>query len=316
MKWLFLDADSDFRERVSRCFDEGEMVAVGDGQEARRVFAEQSFDGVIGDADLLQEIRSGQLVSPGIDSALMALVLADSGGLSAQEFAESVQREAARLPHLALYRAATENDVGLASSLLEANPRLVHAVELPTHWTPLHRAAAFNSQPVAELLLQHGADPNATGQLGEVPLHMAGGPEIARLLIRHGASAHQSDQHGNSPMDWAVRERNQELILVLARAIPALGSPVYQLLRAARKAQLTMEAEIEGRWGIFRILTLGWTEREERCLGIQVSGPASTWLYLRMSDIQSPYLGPEVSNFPETPPEEPPVSWVAAPDYR
>ena len=311
MKWLFLHADPAFRENVSRCFDEGEMVAVGDAREARLIFAGQSFDGVIGDAELLQEIRSGKM-----DSALMALVLAESVGLTAQEFADQVQLEAGHLPHLALYRAATENDVGLATRLLEANPQLVKAVELPTHWTPLHRAAAFNSQPVAELLLQHGADPNATGQLGEVPLHMAGGPEIARMLIRHGASAHQSDQHGNSPMDWAVRERNQELILVLARAIPALGSPVYQLLRAARKAQLTLEAEIDGRWGIFRILTLGWTEREERCLAIRVSGPSLAWMYLRIPDIQSPYLGPEASHFPETPPEEPPLSWVAAPDYR
>ena len=113
-----------------------------------------------------------------------------------------------------------------------------------------------------------------------------------------------------------MRERNQELILVLAKAIPALGSPVYQLLRAARKAQLTIEAEIEGRWGIFRILTLGWTEREERCLAIQVSGPAPLWQYLRIPDIQSPYLGPEVTHFTEIPPEEPPLSWVAAPDYR
>jgi hypothetical protein len=332
MRWLIVDGDPEFRERISRDFhfsDDHENVVVADEASARQTFASDSFDGVVADWDsrqLLEDIRNQNLASPGMNGSMIALVLTAPDGLDhipdlihvrrESNVPERIREAVSHFPPVALLYAASDHDSDQASQLLETNPQLVHAIELPNRWTPLHRAVAFHCQPVAELLLEKGADPNATGHLGEAPLHIAGSPDIARLLIRHGARAHQTDSHGNTPMDWAVKEKNQELILVLARAIPELGTPNYQLLAAARRAGLTLEAEYQGQWGIYRILSLGWTDREERCLAIQVSGNSPGWSYLKVADLKGLYLGPDASTFPPEPPAVAPRSWVAVSDGR
>lgn len=332
MRWLIVDGDPEFRDRLSRDFhfsDEHENMVVEDESSARQVFGQDSFDGVVADwaaRALLEEIRAGKVTSPGMDGAMIALVLTHPDGLEGvpdlirvrreDNVPERIREAVSHFPPVALLYAASDHDPDHATRLLEKDPKLVNAIELPNRWTPLHRAVAFHCETVAQLLLEKGADPNATGHLGEAPLHIAGSPDIARLLIRHGAKAHQVDQHGNTPMDWAVKEKNQELILILARAIPELGTPNYQLLRAARRAELTVEAEYQGQWGIYRVLTIGWTEREERCLAIQVSGPAPGWSYLKVADMKAVYLGPESSSFPPEPPAQAPRNWVAAPDQR
>lgn len=331
MRWLIVTEDAEFRLRLSQDFhfsDSHENVVMSSEAEARQEFARQSFDGVVADGAaraLLADIRSGSLLSPQMDPAMIALVLVgdqalDVAGLicvqSQDNVAERIREEVALFPPVALLYAASDHDPEQATQLLSKDPGLVKAVELPNRWTPLHRAVAFHCQTVAELLLERGADPNALGHLGEAPLHIAGSPDIARLLIRHGARAHQTDQQGYTPMDWAVRERNQELILILARAQPELGSPLFQLLRAARKAELTIEGEYQGQWGIYRILSLGWTDQEERCLAVQVSGFTSGWAYLRVSELRAVYLGPGSDSFPAEPPAQAPKPWVAVSDQR
>ncbi|MBX3170734.1 MAG: ankyrin repeat domain-containing protein [Candidatus Eremiobacteraeota bacterium] len=332
MRWLIVDGDAEFRDRLSRDFhfsDDHENVVVADEKSARQVFGQDSFDGVVADwpaRGLLEDIRAGRLRSPGMDGTMIALVLTHPDGLEGVSDLIHVRREdnvperireaVSHFPPVALLYAASDHDPDNASLLLKKDPKLVNAIELPHRWTPLHRAVAFYCETVAELLLQNGADPNAAGRLGEAPLHIAGSPDIARLLIRHGAKVHLPDQHGNTPMDWAVKEKNQELIVILAKALPELGTPVYQLLRAARRGELTIEAEYHGQWGIYRILTIGWTEREERCLAIQVSGPAPGWSYLKVADLKAVYLGPESSSFPPEPPALAPRAWVAVPDQR
>ncbi|MBS2039244.1 ankyrin repeat domain-containing protein [bacterium] len=331
MRWLIVDEDAEFRQRLSQDFhfsDSHENVVVSSEAEARSEFTRQSFDGVVADwpaRSLLSDIRAGHLLSPQMDPAMIALVLVGSQTLDVPDLIrvqreenvpERIREAVAQFPPVALLYAASDHDPEQATELLSKDPGLVRAVELPNRWTPLHRAVAFHCQSVAELLLERGADPNALGHLGEAPLHIAGSPDIARLLIRHGARAHQTDQQGNTPMDWAVRERNQELILILARAQPELGSPVFQLLRAARKANLTVEADYHAQWGIYRILSMGWTDQEERCLAIQVSGSSPGWAYLKVAELRAVYLGPECDSFPPEPPAQAPGAWVAVSDHR
>ncbi|MFN8611261.1 MAG: ankyrin repeat domain-containing protein [Vulcanimicrobiota bacterium] len=331
MRWLIVDENAEFRQRLSQDFhfsDSHENVVVAGEDEGRQQFVRQSFDGVVADwaaRHLLVDIRAGRVLSPQMDPAMIALVLVGGDRLEVAELIrvarednvpERIREAVASFPPVALLNAASDHDPEQATELLQRDPTLVRAVELPNRWTPLHRAVAFHCQTVAELLLEKGADPNALGHLGEAPLHIAGSPDIARLLIRHGARAHQTDQHGNTPMDWAVREKNQELILILARAQPELGSPVFQLLRAARKAALTVEADYLGQWGIYRILSLGWTDKEERCLAVQVSGSSPGWSYLRVAEMRAVYLGPESDSFPPEPPVQAPQAWVAVTDQR
>ncbi|KAK2051385.1 hypothetical protein LY76DRAFT_651337 [Colletotrichum caudatum] len=47
--------------------------------------------------------------------------------------------------------------------------------------TPLGVAILYNNLKCAELLLQHGADPNIPGEWGKTPLFFAGRNSIERL---------------------------------------------------------------------------------------------------------------------------------------
>ena len=59
--------------------------------------------------------------------------------------------------------------------------------------TPLHFAAATNSQRIAQLLLAHGADVNAVDAIkGSTPLHYAAkknAASVGQLLMLKGANA-------------------------------------------------------------------------------------------------------------------------------
>ena len=57
-------------------------------------------------------------------------------------------------------------------------------------------------------------------------------------------------------------EKNQELILILAKAIPELGTPNYQLLRAARRAELTVEAAMTGGQNLPPVVEMGPQARQ------------------------------------------------------
>jgi len=93
-----------------------------------------------------------------------------------------------------------------------------------THETPLHAATskptAGRFDPVVEILLAHGADPNRPTlpgvetesfmrdcrTKGETPLHRAaafGSRRTVQMLIDAGANIQARDQHGDTPLSWA-----------------------------------------------------------------------------------------------------------------
>ena len=67
--------------------------------------------------------------------------------------------------------------------------------------TPLHFAAATNSQRIAELLLAHGADVNAVDAIKwSTPLHYAAkknAASVGQLLMLKGANATSTGLHGH-----------------------------------------------------------------------------------------------------------------------
>ena len=90
--------------------------------------------------------------------------------------------------------------------------------------TPLHSALCTSDRvahdPVLQVLLSHGANPNAatkngaeTGGFmrdsrtkGETPLHRAaafGNEDTIKLLLEHGAKLDARDANGDSPLSWA-----------------------------------------------------------------------------------------------------------------
>jgi ankyrin repeat protein len=81
----------------------------------------------------------------------------------------------------------------------------VNAQEKLKHCTALHMAARRGNVPVAEALLNCGADKEARDKLGETPLHRAvrcGKSEMVAFLLSRGANVNAQGKRGLTP--WQV----------------------------------------------------------------------------------------------------------------
>jgi ankyrin repeat protein len=108
--------------------------------------------------------------------------------------------------HLAIFGGQEE----AARLLLErgADPNALstnEAVRVP----PLGTAAFVRSVPLAQLLLDSGADANGRGEGGFTALHSAaqnGDEDLARLLLERGADMSLATDDGKLPADYGLRE--------------------------------------------------------------------------------------------------------------
>uniref|UniRef100_A0A8B9EMP1 Proteasome 26S subunit, non-ATPase 10 n=1 Tax=Anser cygnoides TaxID=8845 RepID=A0A8B9EMP1_ANSCY len=70
-------------------------------------------------------------------------------------------------------------------------------------------AASKNKQEIAIMLLENGADPDATDHFESTPLHRAaakGNLKMIQILLRHKASVNIQDSEGNTPLHLACDE--------------------------------------------------------------------------------------------------------------
>jgi ankyrin repeat protein len=203
----------------------------------------------------LNLIRSGQSaeVATAVEEEPFLVTSRDAQGVSAFSWSVYVGQPVirdfllSRLPSLDLFEASAYGEVSRIEPLLD------HSVQetSPDGWTPLHLAAAFGGPQAtafllangadvkqvsrnpahnqalhacialgrnletAQLLLDHGADVNATQAGGYTPLHQAaaaGLTEMAQLLLKAGANPAARCDQGKTPADYA-RERGHEAVL-------------------------------------------------------------------------------------------------------
>jgi hypothetical protein len=119
--------------------------------------------------------------------------------------------------------------------------------------TALHMAAAAFQRPIAELLIQHGADCRAKNRRGAEPLHYAADAnhwdpaaqaETIAYLLSAGADPHAVDRSGVAPLHRAVRTRS----LAAVQALLDGGADPRQLNKAG-STPLHLAVQTTGRGG-------------------------------------------------------------------
>lgn len=86
------------------------------------------------------------------------------------------------------------------------------------HSTPLHLAAGYNHLRACEVLLEIGADANASDRGGLIPLHNAasyGHTAVAELLVKHGSCVNATDKWLFSPLHEAAQKGRVQLTSLL-----------------------------------------------------------------------------------------------------
>lgn len=92
---------------------------------------------------------------------------------------------------------------------VSSNPLGVH---------PINSAAAGSHEVVVHLLLDHGADADATMRDGYRPLHAAAHndrPDMVRLLLERGADPNARNDLGETPADVAVSDEVRAIFAAL-----------------------------------------------------------------------------------------------------
>ncbi len=82
----------------------------------------------------------------------------------------------------------------------------------------LHLAANHSDYKDVELLLKHGADVNAKGDIGLTALHYAaskGKLDIVKLLVKCKADKNIKNEFGELAIDWARNNNQTEVVRFL-----------------------------------------------------------------------------------------------------
>jgi ankyrin repeat protein len=92
-------------------------------------------------------------------------------------------------------------------------------INATNYWgkTPLFTAVVHGNLKIVQFLLEHGAEPNAGRANTLTPLHMtaaSGSTSIAECLLEKKADPNALDGFGKTPLDWA-RTRNDDAITQL-----------------------------------------------------------------------------------------------------
>jgi hypothetical protein len=128
-------------------------------------------------------------------------------------------------PPNVLFQQVRAGDHAAVASALRADPKAIGWRD-SLGYTPLHWAAAMHDEAGVALLLDAGADPNASDVRGRTPLHVAAmsqvrcGDVLMKSLIARGAAVDAADARGVTPLQVAQSVGRDDL----ARTLLAAGA--------------------------------------------------------------------------------------------
>jgi len=116
----------------------------------------------------------------------------------------------------ALMFAALGGNLEIVRLLAKAGADVHHA-----GWAPIHYCAWAGKTAVCQYLIQQGVDIDAVGLNGITPLMMAvrgGHLDTVKLLVWEFAELEVENDDGATAMDWALRNKRQDIVAHLKQA--------------------------------------------------------------------------------------------------
>ena len=168
--------------------------------------------------DLVSKLDEKTWSQEELGSALLA-----SAGANRPAEASLLLERGAEVDFAVLYRtslivAAYKNSVGTAEVLLKAgaDPNYVSSFD----WRPLHNSMrrGVSNNGMIRLLIENGADINATTNLQITPLHRAAGfclGSAVSILVAYGANKQLRDGYGRTAADRAENSGCREIAVML-----------------------------------------------------------------------------------------------------
>lgn len=125
----------------------------------------------------------------------------------------------AKNPNLTIHEAAATGNLAEVKKRLAEDQTALNALS-PDGFTALALACFFNQPEVASFLIENGADVNAASQndMHVSPIHSAvaaGNTNLVKILINHGADINATQAGGFTPLHAAAQIGNEELIKFL-----------------------------------------------------------------------------------------------------
>lgn len=111
-----------------------------------------------------------------------------------------------------LHNAVASSNFGMASILLDLGA--APSLKTSNTATPLHIAARTGQSYLAENLIRHRAEINASDNNGRTPLHWAvekDDASMTKLLISHGADVNSTDRKRRTPLAIALAHGQSEI---------------------------------------------------------------------------------------------------------
>lgn len=147
------------------------------------------------------------------------------------------------------FEAALYGDLQQVKTMLEGNPELLHQ-RGEYGFSVLHEVATEQQSAVQRYLLEKGADPNATDDLGNTPLHMASYVSYAKLLVAFGAEVNAVNRDGDTPLHCHAGE--QEGSSMVAFLLQEAADPTKRNRRNETAEMIAAHREDAVKVNIFR----------------------------------------------------------------